>query len=110
LENELANPTNVENLTIYVNIIIPRESAILESNIENVIPFLYIKVPITIPNNPVVKQKIKVSSILNKISKKTDEKNTVSPRDTLITAAIAIRRELNGLKAKPSIGKNRGAD
>jgi len=58
----------------------------------------------------VVKQRINVSSILNIISKKIDEKNTVSPRDTLITAAIAIGRELNGLKAKPSIGKYRGAD
>ena len=38
------------------------------------------------------------------------EKNTLNPRDTLITAAIAIGSVLNGLKAIPSIGKNKGAD
>lgn len=90
--------------------VIPRESAILVSEIETMIPFLYINAPITKPNSPVVKQRMNASSMLTIIRIRKVDVNTVSPSDTFMTAAIAIGSVLNGLKAIPSIGKNKGAD
>lgn len=44
-----------------------------------------------------------------RVNKWKREKNTVKPREILETAAIAIGRVLNGLKANPIAGKNTGA-
>lgn len=57
-----------------------------------------------------VKSKINVSCVLTIIRINAEEKNTVRPREILETAAIAMGRVLNGLKANPIAGKNTGAD
>jgi hypothetical protein len=95
---------------IYVNTIIPIDKAMAEASIETSIPFLYSKVPRTIPSSPVVKRRIIASCGLTIIRINTEENNTVIPRKTLKTAAIAIGSVLNGLKANPITGKNTGAD
>jgi hypothetical protein len=58
----------------------------------------------------VVKSRIIVSCVLTIARINAEEKNTVMPREISKTAAIAIGRVLNGLKANPMVGKNTGAD
>lgn len=57
-----------------------------------------------------VKSRINASCVLTITRINAEEKNTVRPREILETAAIAIGRVLNGLKASPIAGKNTGAD
>ncbi|ABX42143.1 hypothetical protein Cphy_1771 [Lachnoclostridium phytofermentans ISDg] len=57
-----------------------------------------------------VKSRIIASLVLTITRINAEEKNTAKPREILETAAIAIGRVLNGLKANPIAGKNTGAD
>lgn len=57
-----------------------------------------------------VKSRIIASWALTITRINAEEKNTVRPREILKTAAIAIGRVLNGLKANPIAVKNTGAD
>ena len=57
-----------------------------------------------------VKSRIIASWALTITRINAEEKNTVRPREILETAAIAIGRVLNGLKANPIAVKNTGAD
>lgn len=57
-----------------------------------------------------VKSSIIASCTLTIARINAEEKNTVKPREILETAAIAIGRVLNGLKANPIVGTNTGAD
>lgn len=82
----------------------------LEKNKEIITPFLYNKVPISIPSSPVVKSRIIVSWTLIIVRINAEDKKTVNPREILIIAAIAMGKVLNGLNTNPIAGKNTGAD
>lgn len=57
-----------------------------------------------------MKRRIIASCGLTIIRINTEENNTLIPREISKTAASAIGRVLNGLKARPTAGKNTGAD
>jgi len=57
-----------------------------------------------------VKSKIIDSCILTIERIKAEDINTARPKNILEAAAIAIGSVLNGLKVKPTAGKNTGAD
>lgn len=94
----------------YVNTIIPNDNTTADVNIVTNIPFLYNSAPSVIPSSPVVKSRINASCGLIIIRMSAEENNTVKPRKTFKTAAIAIGSVLNGLRASPIAGKNTGAD
>ncbi len=61
------------------------------------------------PKMPVVKRSIIASCILIVVRIIEDRKSTAKPRDILKTEATAIGSVLNGLRAKPIVGRNTGA-
>lgn len=65
--------------------------------------------PITIPNNPVVKRRMSVSCTLIILRIIPAENNTEKPSKIFEAAAIAIGSVLNGLKIIPITGKKTGA-
>lgn len=101
--------TKADRPITYVKTRMPSDSAKLEPRIERTIPFLYSKAPITIPSSPVVKSKIRVSSILMKVRRNTEAISTVTPRKRLEKVAMAMGNVLNGLRISPITGKNIGA-
>ena len=96
--------------TTYVKQNIPRVSAMVDRNIDRKRPLRNSNEPITIPSRPVVKIKIRDSSILIIAIIIADDKNTINPRDMLVAAAIAVGNVLKGLIANPMEGRNIGAD
>lgn len=76
---------------------------------EIIIPLLISNAPITTPNNPVVKRRMRASCTLTIVRSIAEDNNTTNPSKVLEAAAIAIGSVLKGLKTKPIAGKNIGA-
>ncbi len=88
----------------------PSDNAMVENNIDIIIPFRKSNAPITSPNSPVVKKKMIASCTLTIIRRKEDAKNTKNPSKGLYAVAIAIGSVLHGLKTIPRAGKKTGAE